>query len=95
MPRLQEINSRDIGGSKMSVALATLAGLFLGLILGFIFGFNAANTKQIVETTTVRHTKEYNRALREIQMQLAALPEELVDSVREAFPQLYDGPKER
>lgn len=92
-PRLRVINSRNKGDVIMWVIALSAASLFIGATLGFFFGVNAANTKKVVESTTTRHTKEYNRALRDIEMRLDALPEELVDSVREAFPQLYEGPK--
>lgn len=92
-PRLRTINLRNKGGANMWVIALSAASLFIGATLGFFFGVNAANTKKVVESTTTRHTKEYNRALRDIEMRLDALPEELIDSVREAFPQLYDGPK--
>lgn len=65
----------------------------LGIGLGLIFGINAANTTKVVESTGTRHTKDFNKALREIDTRLDALPEQIIDAVREAFPQLYNGPK--
>lgn len=77
----------------MLTVILVIIALLLGLALGMILGFNAANTKHVVQSTTTRHTKEFNAAIRDIDNRLAAMPEELVDAVREAFPQLYDGPK--
>jgi uncharacterized membrane-anchored protein YhcB (DUF1043 family) len=76
------------------VALIAVA-FCLGIALGMILGINAANTTKVVESTSTRHTREFNKAMRDIEMRLSALPEELVDAVREAFPQLYDGPQKR
>lgn len=67
----------------------------LGICLGMVFGINTANTTRVIENTGTRHTKEFNRALANISQRLDAMPEELIDAVREAFPQLYDGPKRR
>lgn len=80
---------------RMWIAALIAVASFLGFTLGVIFGINAANTTRIVESTSVRHTKDFNRALRDIDLRLAALPEELIDAVREAFPQLYNGPNPR
>lgn len=77
----------------MWVAIAIIVAFLIGVVLGLLFGINSANTSRVVQSTTTRHTKEFNAAMRDIDNRLAALPEELIDAVREAFPQLYDGPK--
>lgn len=77
----------------MITVIAVIVALLVGLALGMAFGYNTATNVKVVQTTTTRHTKEFNSALRDIEMRLNALPEELIDAVREAFPQLYEGPK--
>lgn len=78
----------------MNTVILVIIALLLGVCLGMVFGINTANTTRMVESTTTRHTKEFNAAIRDVDNRLAALPEQLVDAVREAFPQLYDGPKQ-
>lgn len=78
----------------MLTVILSIIALLLGLILGLVLGYNAANTKQVVQSTTTRHNIEFNHAIHAIDNRLAAMPEELVNAVREAFPQLYDGPKQ-
>lgn len=77
----------------MVTVILVIISLLTGLVLGMVFGYNTASTKTMVQSTTTRHTKEFNAALRDIDTRIAAMPEELLDAVREAFPQLYDGPK--
>lgn len=77
----------------LAIIIAIIVSFLVGITLGVILGINTANTTRIVQSTTTRHNIEFNKAVRDIDNRLAALPEQLVDSVREAFPQLYDGPK--
>lgn len=79
----------------MLTLILVIIAFLLGVTLGMVFGLNAASTKRVVQSTSVRHTKDFNKALREIDDRLAAMPENLVDAVREAFPQLYKGPDNR
>lgn len=77
----------------LTVLIAIIVSFLVGITLGMVFGINTANTSRIVQSTTTRHTVEFNKAMRDLDNRLAAMPEMLVDAVREAFPQLYDGPR--
>lgn len=72
--------------------LLMVVGVLFGLVLGIILGLFLGHTHKSVGTQnlTAREIREYRKTLYQLHELIAAMPETLVDYVREAFPVLYN-----
>lgn len=66
----------------MTETIILIVGILLGMICGMWFGNNMAQAKKIAESTGKMHISEFNKLLRELSENIAAIPQEILDATR-------------